>query len=187
VATDAENLRAVVDQAIQASQHPYWRQPEFWIATVLTVVGVLLSAFAAYEAREAKRAANRAGRYVKLQSVTIELTEVAQKLAQIEPEALYREVRDQLQEITRKIRRVIAPYVQEANLRTAIDAVYAALDAAQEALHAVRPSPPAKEGEVPNAVYLAMEGQFASINNALADLIGLFEMKTVDQGDAHGQ
>jgi hypothetical protein len=47
----------------------------------------------------------------------------------------------------------------------------------------VRPTDPAKETEAPRAVYFAVEGNFANINNCVADLLGLFERETFDFGD----
>jgi hypothetical protein len=167
---------------------PFWADPGYWIALIVAIVGLVFS-FLAYreagkafrEARSAKEAATAAGRTVKIQTVTIELTEIAQKLDRIQPELVYNEARDLLSEIQRRLRRLIAPFAKDAELQDAIAAVLQALQTAQNSLKAVRPTDP--RAATPNAVYYGTQDAFDTINNCVADLLGLFEKQTLDLGD----
>jgi hypothetical protein len=57
------------------------------------------------------------------------------------------------------------------------------LQTAQASLKAVRPTDPSKEAEAPSAVYNAVEENFATINNLVADLLGLLEKETLNLGE----
>ncbi len=83
--------------------------------------------------------------------------------------------KDLFNETSRRLRRVIAPFVDHPNLHDAIEAVRTALQSTQASLKQVRPTDPAKEGEAPDAVYYGIEDNFATINNCVADLLGLVE------------
>lgn len=133
------------------------------------------------EARSAKEAATAAGRTVKIQTVTIELTEIAQKLDRIQPELAFAEAGDLLREIQRRLRRLMAPFATDPELRDAIGAVLQALQAAQTSLKAVRPTDPA--AEAPNSVYYGTQDAFDTISNCVADLLGLFEKQTLHFGE----
>jgi hypothetical protein len=163
--------------------HPFWKDGSFWIFLALGGAGLYFSIRAFVEARGAKQAATEAGRTVKLQTITIELTEIAQKLDRIQPDVPFNEARDLLSEISRRLRRAVSPFAKESELSAAIDAVLQSLQAAQKSLKSVRPTDPAKEAEAPRAVYYAIEDDFATINNCVADLLGLFEKQTFDFGD----
>ncbi len=180
---DLQVLQSDVDQILRLVQVPFWRQFDFWIGITIGIGGLIFSILAFLEARKAKRAATEAGRTVKLQTVTIELTEVSQKLDRIQPEIHFNEARDLLAEISRRVRRAVSPFAHDSGLSDAITAVLAALATAQSSIRKVRPSDPTKEVEAPYTVYYGIEGDFAVINNCVADLIGLFEKKTLDFGD----
>jgi hypothetical protein len=164
---------------------PFWKDWAFWIALSVGVASVYFSFLAFIEARQAKRAATAAGRTVKIQTVTIELTEIAQKLDRIQPDILFNQARDLLTEIQRRLRRLMSPFAKESELSEAIKAVLQALQAAQASLQAVRPADP--KAEAPNSVYYGTESDFATINNCVADLLGLFEKQTFDFGDNHAE
>ena len=178
--TDTQSL---IDQVLEQLQRPFWQHADFWIATAIGTAGLIFSILAFVEARRAKRAATAAGRTVKLQTVTIELTEIAQKLDKMQPEIRFNEARDLLAEVSRRLRRATSPFAKDSELSTAIAVTREALQAAQASLKAVRPTDPSKEVEAPRAVYYAIEDNFATINNSVADLLGLFEKETIDFGD----
>ncbi len=71
-------LKAILD-TVQSISHF-----DFWTATIIGLIGVFFSILAYREASKAKRAANAAGRTVKIQTVTIDLNELAQKLAKLD-------------------------------------------------------------------------------------------------------
>jgi len=60
------------------------------------------------------------------------------------------------------------------------------LKAAKVSLTAVRPSDPSKEAELRKRSILAVEGDFATISDCVADLLGLLEKETLDFGDEDG-
>jgi hypothetical protein len=174
-----ETLRSVE----LALSRPFWEAPDFWIGLAVGLIGTCLSALAFWEARQAKRAATEAGRTVKLQTITIELTEIGQRLDKIQPEIRFSEARDLLAEINRRLRRVTSPYATDGELASSIAGLREALQVAQSSLKAVRPTDPDSEADAPNAVYFGIESDFANINNSVADLLGLFEKRTLDFGD----
>lgn len=172
---------------------PFWRRPEFWIESAIGALGVAVS-FLAYrqaeaakeEATKAVLAATEAGRTVKLQTMSIELTEVAQKLDRVQPGIKFNSAKDLFNETSRRLRRVIAPFADNPELRAPIDAVRAALETTQTSLKQVRPTDPGKENEAPDAVYYGVEDSFATINNCVADLLGMVEKQAYDFGENHG-
>jgi hypothetical protein len=166
---------------------PFYKQVDFWINVVVGVAGLVFSILAYAEAKQAKRAAVEAGRTVKLQTITIELTEISQKLDRILPEIRFSQARDLLAEISRRVRRAISPYANDDEFRETIVAVRDALIAAQDSLRSVRPTDPEKEDEAPNAVYYGVENELANVNNCIADLLGLFEMKSVGSGESNAE
>lgn len=174
------------DSVIQASNYFFYKEIDFWIATIIGLGSLFFSFKAFLEARRAKRAATEAGKTVKIQSITIELTEISQKLDRLRLDIPFDEARDLLTEISRRIRRVISPFQKDPDLCETITALKDTLSNAKNSLNSVRPSDPSKEIEVPHAVYYAIEGDFAAINNAVADLLGLFEKKTINFGDENG-
>jgi hypothetical protein len=182
-ATYIQLPESAINRVLQLLQTPFWKRVEFWIAVTIGIAGLVFSILAFIEARKAKRAATEAGRTLKLQTVTIELTEVAQRLDRIQPNIQFNEARDLLSEISRRLRRATSPFANDPALSTAINAVREALEAAKTSLKSVRPTDLAKEAETPNAVYYAIEEDFATITNFLADLLGLFEKITLHFGD----
>lgn len=163
-----------------------WERPEFWISNILNLVGLALSGLAFWQASRARQAAVDAGRTVKGQSVAIELSEVAQSLDSVSPDITYREARDILSAISRRVRRVISPFDGDVKLGNTIAVLRDTLLSAQEALKSVRPSGPSAETKAPNAVYFAIENEFSTINNAIADFLGLLEKKTIERGADNG-
>jgi hypothetical protein len=182
---DIRQLLNMVGDLVRNSRISFWNLPEFWIGTALTSAGLIFSVRAFREAREAKRAATAAGRIVKIQTITIELTEVSQRLDRLRTDIHFNEARDMLNEVSRRLRRVISPFQKDQELEDTIVKLRAALEAAKKALNEVRPSDPSKEADAPYVVYNAIEADLATINGLVADLLGLFEKKTINFGDEH--
>lgn len=170
----------------QSIDKGFWEDYGFWIGTAINVLGLYFSLLAFREAGKARQAAVDAGRTVKGQSVAIELSEVAQRLDSIQPEITYREARDVLSEISRRVRRVISPFADDVLLSPAVEALRVSLSGAQDSLKAVRPTDPSAENNAPDAVYFGVENEFSSINNAIADFLGLLEKKTIEKGGPDG-
>ena len=183
---EAQQIDKMLSSIVHCIEVPFWQKPEFWIFLVISVMGVVFSLLAFIEAKKAKRAATEAGRTVKIQTITIDLTEVSQKLDKLRIEIPYNEARDLLTEISRRLRRIISPFQGESDLKETLSALKTALGTAKESLNAVRPIDPSHE-EAPNAVYYAIESDFATINNCVADLLGLFEKKTINFGDGNAK
>jgi hypothetical protein len=111
-----------LQQVLQRLDIPFWKHADFWIASILGVAGVGVS-FLAYrqaeaakeEAIQAKEAATEAGRTVKLQTMSIELTEIAQKLDRIQPGIKFNAAKDLFNETSRRLRRAMAPFQRVAD------------------------------------------------------------------------
>lgn len=160
---------------------PFWKDWAFWIGTVLGVLGVGLSGLAFAEARQAKIAARQAGRVVKLQTIVVELTEIAQRLEQLDGDLDYRAARNLLSETSRRLHRLIAAYRQAPHYEPLCAGVEKALTAARDALDTLRPG--VDEDAGPVSVYFAMERHFAGISDRVAEILGLFEADII--GNAH--
>jgi hypothetical protein len=179
-------LNAVADTV----QKSFWTKGDFLLATFLGILGAVISGFGLYfsvkafkEARAAKHAATEAGKTVKIQTVTIELSDILPKLDKLQPDVHFNEARDLLNEISRRLRRIISPFETDEGLSAKITLLRETLDKAKASLNNVRPTDTSKE-EVPGTVYYAIEGEFVAISNSVADLLGLFEKKTIDFGQA---
>jgi hypothetical protein len=180
-ATDAALKQLQAQMELVLRDVHAWTTWEYWLALAVGIAGTFLAWLAYQEAQEAKKAAREAGRSVKIQTITIELTEIAQKLDKLEPQLNFNEARDLLTEISRRLRRLISPFQDDTELGSTIKLLREALDAAKIALNTVRPIDPGKE-QAPQAVYYAIQGDFATINSIVADLLGLFEKKSINFG-----
>jgi hypothetical protein len=180
------NLQSVLDQISQHLPPPFYKDIGFYVSLVIGGAGLIFSILAWTEAKKAKKAATAAGRTVKLQTVTIELSEIGQKLDRVQPGIRFNEARDLLADTSRRVHRATAPFSKEPKLSEAIEAAKQAVQGAQNSLKSVRPSEPVKEAEAPDAVYYGIETDCSAISSCVADLIGLFEKQAFDFGDKNG-
>jgi len=190
------DVQSQINEITRLLREPFWRHWEFWIplAELMVGIGGLIYAILAFkeageakdEAIKAKQAATAAGRTVKIQSVAIELTEIIQRLDSMDDEIKFTDARDLLTEVSRRLYRATAPFVEDKKLSDAVAATRGALETAHTSLTKVRPTDPTKELEAPYAVYYGIEDTFASVSKSVANLIGLFEGETFDLGDSNG-
>ncbi len=173
----------MIDPELQAAlatlKAPFYAMPEFWINTVIGLAGVFFSLMAFSEAKKAKNAAAEAGRTVKIQTITIELSEIAQRLDKLDFELTFAEARDLLNEVSRRLRRLIAPFQSNQDLAGSCNNLKEALDNAKLALDKVHPQDGSTEVP-PNSVYFATQGHFSNINGLVAEIMGLFEKRTIE-------
>jgi hypothetical protein len=137
------------------------------------------------EASNAKQAAERAGKFVKIQTVTIELYEVGQLLTEIDSITEFSDAWILIQKISSKVRRITSTFQNESGLSETITALREALDTAQKALNSIRPEAggSATRTIAPELIYNALQSSFLTIGNLIADLIGLFENRTIKPSD----
>lgn len=152
----------------------------FWIGVFLSLIGILFSVKAFIEAKKARQAALEAGRTVKIQTVTIELTEIAQRLDKLNYDLNFSDARDLLNEISRRLRRLIAPFQSSDDFLTVCCELKTALEDARVALDGVRPADNQAAGLPPNAVYFATQGHFSIISALVAEITGLFEKRNIE-------
>ncbi len=170
--TDAE-----IESLKQLLAPPFFQTVDFWINLALGLVGVAFSIGAFKEARAAKLAAGEAGRTVKIQTITIELTEIVQRLDKLSDSISFTEARDLLNEVSRKLIRLTAPFQALDDLSGPIDNLRSVLQDAKAALDAVRPE---ADPNVPNNnVYFGVQGHFSTISSLVAEIMGLFEKRTI--------
>jgi hypothetical protein len=191
------DIQSELGRIIEFLQRPWWNRLDFWIGLIAVLVGVAglvysILAFrearkAKHEAQEARKAATAAGRTVRLQTVAIELSEIIQKLERLQRGILFDQAQELLNEISRRLRRFVSPFQDDGKLSPSISLCLGALESAQKSLNSVRPTDPAREAEVPGVVYLAIQGDFATINNSIAGLQGLFEKESFHFGDYDGK
>lgn len=180
VLNNIANATAKLQQSIDT---PYWAKYDFWIFLVLTLAGLVFSVLAFLEAGKAKTAAKEAGRTVKIQTITIELTEISQRLDKLGMDIQFNEARDLINEVTRRLRRLVSPFRDEKEFSSTVTALIEALDIAKKSLNAVRPNVLDEENQAIHSVYYGIEGDLATINGLVADLLGLFEKRTIAAGD----
>jgi hypothetical protein len=157
---------------------PYYQNPEFWIGCGLSLIGIIFSMMAFYQAKKARQAAIEAGKTVKIQTVTIELTEIAQRLDKLDFNLTFTEARDLLNEISRKLIRLTAPFQSSEDLSKACENLKIAME---EALNGVAPKDNSPENKPPpNSIYFATQEHFFIINAFVAEIIGLFEKRNIE-------
>jgi hypothetical protein len=162
---------------IQVLELPFWERFDFWIFLLLSIASIVLTVLSFLQAKKAKEAALSATKTVKLQTITIELTEIIQKLDRLSATIEFTAARDLLNETSRKVRRLISPFRNDLDYKEVINSIYAQLDNATDALVKVRPT---GEEVVPYAVYNAVENYFTKLNGTLSDLLGLIEKRTIN-------
>ena len=190
---DLQSIGNTLSALADSVQKSCWLKGDFLISLVLGVMGVTVSGIGVYfsvkafkEARAAKHAATEAGKTVKIQTITIDLTEILQKLDKLQIDISFEQARDLLTEITRRLQRITSPFETDQTLSDKIAVLQTALSKAKDSLKSVRPSDPSKE-EVPRAVYYGVESDFAAIATAVAGLLGLFEKQTINFGVDHAE
>jgi hypothetical protein len=155
---------------------------DFWIVIVIGLVGIGVSYLAYLEAGSAKKAAVKAGRSVKIQTITIELSEIAQRLDKLEMGISYSAARDLLNEIARRLHRLISPFQDEKDFKQVIVTLKDSLEAAKKALAEVRPETNEDESHVDdNDVYYGIEGHLSTISSVVADLMGICEKHSLSE------
>lgn len=158
---------------------PFYVKAEFWINFGLGIVGIVFSIFAFLEARSAKEAAGEAGRTVKMQTITIELNEIAQRLDKVDSQLTFSQARDSLNEFSRKLIRLTAPVQDVTDLRVPCQRLREALDSAKESLDRLLPQHGGSEDLPPNSVYFATQRHLADISGLVAEIMGLLEKRTI--------
>jgi hypothetical protein len=191
------DVQSQVNHLVDLIQAPFYHRPDFWIFLFLTVAGLTVGAFglwysiqafkeaqqAKVEATQAKAAAREAGKSVRVQTAAIEIGEISQKLVRLHPTIRFSEASELLNEVSRKLLRSVAPYLEDPILKTKIASVRPTIEAAQASMQRVLPTP--GEEEVSGSVYTGVQADFAALNNLVAELVGLFEARSFDSGEKH--
>ena len=162
---------------LQKLNVPFWKTFDFWLFLIIGLLSLIASIKAFIEAKAAKTAANHAGQTVKIQTITIELSEIIQKLDKLETNIEFSDARDFLSEINRRIKRLTSPFKKVEDYEEIITLIYETLDITKESLTEVRPLD--NETIVDNAVYFAVEKHFSDLGGQLAELMGYFEKRTI--------
>lgn len=161
-------------------QEPFYQSMSFWISTVLALIGMGLSYLAFIEAKAAKKAASDAGKTVKIQTITIELTEISQRLDKLDFNLTFSEARDLLNEVSRRLHRLISPFQTMEGMPDVWPKLKNALDEAKGALEEVHPKTASIQDIPQNAVYFATQGHFSKVSCLVAEIMGLFEKRTIE-------
>lgn len=177
-----DSTEQILRKIIEEVSIPFWQTLDFWLFLVLSVLSLLAAIKAFVEARRAKMAAYEAGKTVKLQTITIELSEIVQKLEKLDIYIEFSTARDFLNEINRRVRRLISPFQDEVEYQDLIEKIKNILDEAKKSLIQVRPIEEIDEDTLTQAVYNATESYFAELSGLIAELMGLFEKRTIERG-----
>lgn len=160
----------------------FYKRPDFWISIIIGLLSVLYSFIAYREAKAAKIAAKKAGNTVKIQSITIDLTELIQRLDKLSTKLDYSQARDFYNELNRRVRRSISSLTLNTDYQEKTNCIIKTLITIKTNLDDARQSgstdPTMLEGI---NLYYAIEGEFSNLSGQLADLCGLLEQKTIEQ------
>jgi len=160
-----------------ASSHVFSKLLDFWIFVVLALLSILFSLFAFLAAKSAKEAAKAAGRTVKIQTVTIELMEIIQKMDRLEERMNYKEARDFYSETNRKIRRFIPSIKSYGDYTEMVDITIESLNDIKRALEGVKPNSEIDDSIPNDSIFVAVESHFSNLSGILSELMGTLEMK----------
>ena len=175
--------KEVILQAIEKLSDPFWGTLDFYIYVFLSVLSIVLSFLAFRAAGKAEQAAIKAGTHVKIQSVTVELTELSQSLERLDPQISYSSARDTLDILQKRVRRFVSPFTAEhQEISSSMNALKEKFVEAKSALTEVRPVGTDDVLGDQFSGYYAIESSWSEINGLLADLIGLFEQMTLVSG-----
>jgi hypothetical protein len=162
--------------------NPFYTRPEFWISVVIGLLSVLYSFIAYREAKAAKIAAKTAGNTVKIQSITIDLTELIQRLDKLSTELDYSQARDFYNELNRRVRRSVSSLSLNEIYKSKTSSIIETLNSIKTNLDEVRQSGSSDSTMLEGFnLYYAIEGEFSNLSGQLADLCGLLEQKTIEQ------
>lgn len=141
------------------------------------VFGVFFSILAFIEAKAAKKAASEMAKTVKVQTITIELTEIIQGLDKLDYSLNFLTARDRLSEINRKLRRLLAPFEHSEDIKKNCIELKQALDNARSALDGLAPTD--TSNDLPNAIYFGLQSHFGNISSQVAEILGLLEKRNL--------
>lgn len=163
--------------AIRSSlEQPFYMNIEFIVPTILGILSVIFSLVAATQARKAKTAAIEAGTAVSKQKAVIELSEISRMLDSLDSGIQYSTARNLVSEVTRRIRRYIAPYRTSGIYSHSVSQLDSSLLNVRRSLSSVRPIKKEEEDTtLLSTVYNAIEFDISALNNCLADFIGILE------------
>ncbi len=177
-----DSLKIILSNLMDEKFPQFWETFEFWIFIILAVLSVFASFKAFFEAKKAKKAATEAGKTVKLQTITIELSEIVQKLDILDVDIDFSSARNFLNEINRRVRRLLSPYQEDDDYKEQIIQIREILADAKKSLGEVRPIESEGKEPIAQAVYYATESYFSELSGMIAELLGLFEKRTLESG-----
>ena len=176
-----ESLAMTSDQILQQLQQlqdaisrPTWHHIDFWIG----LGGLVFAVLAFIEANQAKRAARAAGRIVKIQTVVSDLTEISTRLDRLDPEIEFTQARDFINEVSRRVRRLVSPFAADPDLAASITILRDSLTRMVDSLDDVLQEPGAPLA--PRATYYGVQSALVNVNGLIADLLGLLESNSAN-------
>lgn len=168
---------ANLETIVEILNNPFYKKWDFWISLIVGGLGVGFSILAFIEAKAAKKAASDMAKTVKVQTITIELTEIIQGLDKLDYSLDFVTARDRLSEINRKLRRLLAPFQNSEDISQNCVDLKQALDNARSALDGLVPSD--NSNDVPNAIYFGLQSHFGNISSQVAEILGLLEKRNL--------
>jgi|ERR1017187_3297139 uncharacterized protein (UPF0147 family) len=168
----ADQVQAQLQHIQQVIDMPCWNRIDFWIG----LAALFFSFLAFIEAKQAKRAAKAAGTIVKMQTVVSDLTEISTRLDRLDPDIEFTQARDFINEVSRRIRRLVSPFTHDADLAGPITILRESLTRVIASLNDVLQEPGAPLA--PRATYYGVQSSLMTVNGQIADLLGLLESKS---------
>ncbi len=91
--------------------------------------------------------------------------------------------RDLLSRTNKELHQILSPFQGTPQFSSKVEELFDTLIQARTSLDSVKPEGTKAEQEAPQAIYNAIEGHFARIDELKGDLVGLFEQQTTNFGD----
>lgn len=177
-----EDIITKIYQDLANLNLPYWKRIDFWITILLSTFSLIASIAAFLQARLAKKAAKHFGKSVKINSVISELSELNQRLDNLDEKISYALARTLITEISRKIIRHTTPFEEDPQYLESIKTIRINLNELVNQLQNVSPiGGQFNNMAIQGQIFTAIEGPLANLSNNLAVFTGLLEKEQLER------
>jgi hypothetical protein len=177
---DIEAIKKLTEEAINNASLPFYKQPDFYIGSLLGLVGITFSILSFKEAKKAKEAAAKAAQSVKRQSMVIEVLEIS-RICVLEPNMSYVEASNNFNQVISRIKYVAGFYQDDtsADLKQILKEIETSLDKIRVTLNDSNPVLMPQQTNIPNQIYYSIEPLFSNVVGNLGILKGILEKKLI--------
>lgn len=175
-----ESIKQIIEDSLNKAHVPFYLLPEFYIASLIGIMGIVFSLKSFIEARKAKLAAYKAAQSVKRQSIVIEVLEIS-KICIIEPNMSYEEASNNFNQIISRIKYISGFYNDDSSedLKQILKEIENNLEKIRTTLNDSNPFLMPQQLNIPNQIYYSIEPLFSTVLGNLGILKGILEKKLI--------